>query len=80
RENGGQPSETKEELIWVEEARTRISKVPSFVKMMVVKQIEDYARAIDAKEITSKIMEEAKTKWEDSMSSSKCTELNTPQK
>ena len=80
RENGGQPSETNEELIWVEEAKTRISKVPSFVKMMVVKQIEDYERAIGAKEITSKIMEEAKAKWEDSMSSSKCTELDTLQK
>ena len=80
RENGGQPSETKEELIWVEEARTRISKVPLFVKKIVVRQIEDYARAIGAKEITSKIIEEAKVEWEDSMTSSKYTELDTLQK
>jgi hypothetical protein len=80
RENGGQYSETKEVLIWEKEARTRISKVPSFVKKMVVKQIEDYARAMGAKKITSKIVEEAKVEWEDSMTSSKCTELDTLQK
>jgi nucleotide-binding universal stress UspA family protein len=80
RENDGQYSEKNEELIWAEEAKTRISRVPFFVKKMVVKQIEDYARAIGAKEITSKIMEEAKAKWEDSMTSSKCTELDTLQK
>ncbi len=79
-ENGGQYYETREVLIWAKEARTRISKVPSFVKKMVVKQIEDYARAMGANEITSKIVEEAKVEWEDSMTSSKCTELDTPQK
>jgi nucleotide-binding universal stress UspA family protein len=78
-ENGGQYSETREVLVWAKEARTRISKVPSFVKRMVVKQIEDYARAMGAEEITTKIMEEAKVEWEDSMTSSKCTELDTPQ-
>jgi len=80
RENSKQYSEKKEELIWAEEARTRISKVPYFVKKMVEKQIEDYARTIGAKEITSKIIEEAKAKWEDSMSSSESTELDMLQK
>jgi nucleotide-binding universal stress UspA family protein len=80
RENGRQYSEKKEELIWVEEAKTRISKVPFFVKKMVVKQIEDYARTIGVKEITSKIIEEAKAQWEDSMTFSKYTELDTLQK
>ncbi len=64
----------------MEEAKTRISKVPFFVKKMVVKQIEDYARTIGVKEITSKIIEEAKAQWEDSMTFSKCTELDTLQK
>jgi nucleotide-binding universal stress UspA family protein len=80
RESREQYSEEKEELIWAEEAKARISKVPLFVKKMAVKQIEDYARAIGAKEITSKIMEEAKAKWEDSMSFSKCIEMDTLQK
>jgi uncharacterized membrane-anchored protein YjiN (DUF445 family) len=80
RENGRQYSEKKEDLIWAEEAKTRISKVPFFVKKMVVKQIEDYARTIGVKEITSKIIEEAKAQWEDSMTFSKCTELDTLQK
>ncbi len=80
RESSKQYSEKKEELIWAEEARTRISKVPFFVKKMVEKQIEDYARTIGAKEITSKIIEEAKAKWEDSMSSSETTELDMLQK
>ncbi|MFQ5715316.1 MAG: universal stress protein [Candidatus Scalinduaceae bacterium] len=80
RENGRQYSEKKEELIWAEEAKTRISKVPFFVKKMVVKQIEDYARTIGVQEITSKIIEEAKAKWEDSMTFSKYTELDKLQK
>ena len=80
RKNGRQYSEKKEELIWAEEAKTRISKVPFFVKKMVVKQIEDYARTVGVKEITSKIIDKAKTKWEDSMTPSKCTELDTLQK
>ncbi|ODS31441.1 MAG: universal stress protein UspA [Candidatus Scalindua rubra] len=79
RENG-QYSEKKEEFIWAEEAKTRISKVPLFVKKMVVKQIEDYVRTKGVKEITSKIVEEAKTQWEDSMPFSKSTKLNTLQK
>jgi nucleotide-binding universal stress UspA family protein len=80
RENDEPYSEKKEELIWAEEAKARISKVPFFVKKMVVKQIEDYARTIGVKEITSKIIKEAKAKWEDSMSFSECIELNTLQK
>jgi hypothetical protein len=44
-----------------------ISKVPVFVRKMVVGEIENYARSKGSSEITREIVEEAKAKWADAM-------------
>jgi hypothetical protein len=35
------------DLVWTEEARRRLDRVPSFVRGVVVKRLEQYARATD---------------------------------
>ncbi len=44
-----------------------ISKVPAFVRKMVVKEIESYARNKGISEITREIVEEAKARWSNAM-------------
>ncbi|MFQ5962788.1 MAG: universal stress protein [Candidatus Scalinduaceae bacterium] len=58
------------EVSWNEDARSLISKVPAFVRKMVVGEVEDYARKKGSSEITRQIVEEAKAKWSDAMKSS----------
>ncbi len=58
---------TTEEVSWTEDANTLISKVPAFVRPMVVVEVENYARTKGSSEITREIVEEVKSKWADSM-------------
>lgn len=55
------------EISWDDDAKSLISKVPAFVRPMVVGEVEDYARTNGSSEITREIVEEVKTKWSDSM-------------
>lgn len=55
------------EILWDDESRSLISKVPAFVKPMVVGEVENYARALGSREITREIVEKVKAKWADSM-------------
>ena len=52
---------------WTDDANTLISKVPAFVRPMVVGEVETYARTKGSSEITKEIVEEVKAKWADSM-------------
>jgi len=55
------------EVSWTDDANTLISKVPAFVRPMVVGEVETYARTKGSSEITKEIVEEVKAKWADSM-------------
>ena len=52
----------KFELSWNEDAKKRLTKVPSFGKGMVIKRVEQYAKEKGISEITPDIMKEAKEK------------------
>ena len=52
---------------WTDDANTLISKVPAFVRPMVVGEVENYARTKGSSEITKEIVEEVKSKWADPM-------------
>ena len=56
-----------EEIFWDDDAKSLISKVPAFVRPMVVGEVENYARTNGSSEITREIVEEVKTKWSDAM-------------
>ncbi len=56
-----------EEISWDDDAKSLISKVPAFVRPMVVGEVENYARTNGSSEITREIVEEVKAKWSDSM-------------
>ena len=48
------------EISWDDDAKSLISKVPAFVRPMVVGEVENYARTKGSREITREIVEEAK--------------------
>jgi hypothetical protein len=54
----GAPAEA--ELPWTAEAEARIKRVPSFVRGVVVKRVEDYARRGGHTEITADLMLEVR--------------------
>ncbi len=49
-------------LVWSAEAEERLSRVPSFVRPMVRKGIEEFAREHGYTQITAQVMDEAKTR------------------
>ncbi len=55
------------EICWDDDARSMISKVPAFVRHMVVGEVENYARIKGRSEISREIVEEVKAKWSDGM-------------
>jgi len=59
-EKGGKGGfgQKSEEILWTKEATERLDKVPSFLKGMVKKGVERYAREKQLKEITPEIMAE----------------------
>lgn len=48
---------------WTEEAATRIERIPSFVRSMVKKGVEDYAREKGYPEINAAVMDEVKGRF-----------------
>lgn len=58
-----------EVLIWTEEAEKRMENVPSLVKGMARRAIENHARQKGYKKITSEVIDEAKSKWTDKIGS-----------
>ncbi len=48
------------ELVWSAEAKSRIERVPSFVRGVVVKRVEDYARQRGAHEITLTLLDQVR--------------------
>jgi nucleotide-binding universal stress UspA family protein len=67
REQAEEEAATTEAVSWTDDANTLISKVPAFVRPMVVGEVENYARTKGSSEITKEIVEEVKSKWADSM-------------
>ncbi|MBI2864796.1 MAG: universal stress protein [Chloroflexi bacterium] len=57
-------AKAQSQLTWTEEASKRMQRVPEFIRATVVKSIEDYARNKGAAQITSALVDEAKTFWE----------------
>ncbi len=46
--------------LWTEEAEARLERIPSFVRPMIKKGVEDYAREQGYPEINAKVMDEVK--------------------
>ncbi len=67
REQAEEEAATMAEVSWTDDANSLISKVPAFVRPMVVGEVENYARTKGSSEITKEIVEEVKSKWADSM-------------
>lgn len=51
------------DMTWTQEATERVERIPDFVRGMVVKAVEDYARERDLSEITGDVLGEAKGLW-----------------
>jgi radical SAM protein with 4Fe4S-binding SPASM domain len=47
-------------LVWSEAARTRVSRIPSFVRGVVMARVEDYARRMGQREITLDLLAEVR--------------------
>jgi hypothetical protein len=62
-DTGSQTDSTKGEPVWTAEAEKRLERIPGFVKPMVKKGIEMYAKERGYKEITETVMDEAKGKF-----------------
>ncbi|MCP4268319.1 MAG: universal stress protein [Candidatus Brocadiaceae bacterium] len=67
REQAAERSAISESIPWTEEASALITKVPAFVRPMVIGEVENYARSNGNNEVTRKIVETVKAKWADSM-------------
>lgn len=52
------------QLQWSQEAAQRMERVPVFIRGMVVKSVEEYARRKGASVVTSELVDEAKAFWE----------------
>ncbi len=56
----GSVREAEDVISWSAEARTRLTQVPEFVRPMAMAGIEKYAKGKGLREITVKVLEEAK--------------------
>ncbi len=54
------------ELVWTDEAREKVDRIPRFVRGMVMKAVEAYGHRQGRAEITAEILEEVKGFWGDS--------------
>ncbi len=54
----------KEEMIWAEAAKLRMLKIPEMVRVMVIKSVEDLARERGVSQVTTELIDEAKSLWE----------------
>lgn len=57
-------AKAQSELTWMPEAKERMERVPPFIRGMVVKSIEGYARMKGATEVTPELVDKAKAHWE----------------
>jgi hypothetical protein len=57
------PATEIQELIWTDEARGRLEKVPSFARPMALLSIERYARESGIGTITPGVMDQARKKF-----------------
>ncbi|MBI2916640.1 MAG: universal stress protein [Chloroflexi bacterium] len=57
-------AKAQSELRWSPEASARLERVPPFIRGMVVKSVEGYARLVGVAEVTSELVDEAKAYWE----------------
>ncbi len=48
-------------LAWSEEARARMERIPSFVRGVVMRRVEDYARKVGRHEVTAELLVEARS-------------------
>jgi len=48
-------------LLWVDAARARLERIPSFVRGVVVKRVEDYARRQGRREVTLELLAEVRS-------------------
>lgn len=55
------------EISWSDEAKARVGKIPYFIRGMIIKQIERYAREKGHSQITSQIVDQVKDNWSDKM-------------
>ncbi len=51
------------EMTWTQDATERIERIPDFVRGMVVKAVEEYAKERGLSEITGDVVGEAKGLW-----------------
>ena len=52
--------EDAEDILWTNDAKKRMEKVPEFIRFMAGKAIENHARQKGYKEITPEVIDEAK--------------------
>ena len=67
REQAADRSTISESIPWTEDASALITKVPAFVRPMVIGEVENYAKSNGNNEVTREIVEAVKAKWADSM-------------
>ena len=67
REQAAERAVISEGIPWTDEASALITRVPAFVRPMVIGEVENYARSNGNNEVTRKIVEAVKAKWADSM-------------
>jgi hypothetical protein len=56
------PTKAHDPVIWTQEAKTQTERIPSFIRNMIRTKIEKYAQEKGYKEITTEIVDEAKSK------------------
>ena len=52
-----------EDIKWSEDAKERMERVPSFIRKMAMRRVEEYARSKGCKEITLEILKEVKERF-----------------
>jgi len=57
-----EPTASLSGVLWTDAARVRIERIPSFIRPMVQRAIERYARELGHQLITDGIMDEARSK------------------
>lgn len=55
------------EMEWDAEAKEKINKIPSFVRGMVIKEVENEAQKTGTTTVTQEILSKVRTKWSSSM-------------
>ncbi len=51
------------EVSWDEDAKTRVGKIPFFIRGMIIKQIEKHAKESGSSQVTSEMVDQVKDKW-----------------